>query len=111
MCLGALRLCWLVLQHPPATPAWGVGDTGNPVPLNTPQNKLLGTWRVQGSTFWGVVSSMRKLAAGKNSHSAASEIGNQLVPALLNQHFQRKAVLSEDFPPDLMSSTLYGSRV
>lgn len=46
---------------------------------------------------------MRKLAAGKKSDSIASEIGDQLVPALLNQHFQRKAVLSEDFPPDIMS--------
>lgn len=59
-----------------------------------------------GSPFWGVVSSMRKLAAGKKSDSIASKIGNQLVPALLNQHFQSKAVLSEHFPPDIMSRTV-----
>ena len=53
-----------------------------------------------------MVSSTKKLAAGKKSDSIASKIGNQLVPALLNQHFQRTAVLSEDFPPDIMSRTV-----
>lgn len=48
---------------------------------------------------------MRQLAAGKKSKSIASKNGHQLVPALLNQHFQKKAVLSEDFPPDIMSKT------
>lgn len=65
-------------------------------PWNTIKEVVGNPWS-QGAPLFGTVSSMRRLVTGKKSVSIASKIGNQLVLALLNQNFQRKAVRSEDF--------------
>lgn len=72
---------------------------------NTMKEVVGSPWS-QGAPHFETVSSTRRLLAGKMSVSIASRTGNQLIPVLLNQHFQRRAVRSEAFSPNIMSRTV-----